>query len=213
MPRKNILPIAGKPMILHVIDHLLVTKNLSGIAISTDDDETIKLVQNHSDKIQVLGKRSEELSADSCTFMDLVNYDIERFARYFNDFDVLFIFATSILVTSQYYDQCIETFVKCSKGLLMSVTENHQSPFLSFVSKGVGIEPLFPDKFLLPTKDLPLTYFDCGCFYAFNLALMKGLEKFLDLTPITPLVLSRNMGIDVDNFSDIEKLNEILGMR
>lgn len=213
VPRKNIYPIAGKPMILHAIDHLLKVEGLSGIAVSTDDDEIISIVSNYNSKVHVLGKRSSEFANDSATFMDLVNHDIARFVEFYRDTDVLFVLPTSVLVTTSYYEQALKAFQLNSKGLLMSVVQNDQSPFLSFVQSGESISPLFPDKFLLPTKDLPQAFFDCGCFYAFNFGLMKGRQKFLDLTPVTPLVLPRTMGIDVDNYSDIEKLNEILGRK
>ena len=211
IPRKNTFPIFGKPMILHVVDHLLGVDQLSGIAISTDDDEIIQLVSNYSAKIHVLTKRSPELSSDNSTFMDLVNYDIDRYAALFSDTDVLFTLPTSILVTSQYYKKALDAFKTHSQGLLMSVTPNDQSPFLSFVEGDEGIMPLFPEKFILPTMDLAQTYLDCGCFYVFNLKRMKGLQKFLDLKPITPIILPGNVGIDIDSASDIEKLNQILG--
>ena len=61
-----------------------------------------------------------------------------------------------------------------------------------------------------PTKDLPNTYTDCGSFYAFNLNLMKNKKMFIDLKPIFPVVISSEIGIDVDTFEDIKILEKKL---
>ena len=98
VPRKNIFMIQGKPLLSYVIENLKGVAELSGIAVSSEDEEILAIA--NSNGAQTLGKRIHHLAHDMTTFMDLVNEDIMRFAEYFNDYDVLFVLPTSALITS-----------------------------------------------------------------------------------------------------------------
>ena len=39
LPRKNLLALAGKPLIVHTIKHALAARNVSEVFVSTEDDE------------------------------------------------------------------------------------------------------------------------------------------------------------------------------
>ena len=206
IPLKNIYPISGKPMILHVIDTLNSIAELTGVAVSSDNDQIIDVVTANNGKAVVLDKRLTQYSDDKASFMDLVNYDIDRFSKKFNDSDVLFMLPTSILVNESIVREGMIKFYKNQNGLIITVVRNQQSPFLSFTYEDTGLVPLFPDYFTMPTSGLPTTFIDCGCFYIINLEKMKGKGKFLDLSPVHPVVLPSYIGIDVDTFEDLGRV-------
>lgn len=211
IPRKNIYPINGKPLLSYVLGQLTLADGLSGIAVSSEDDEILKVATTTSSKVTTLKNREDRLAQDLTTFMDLINNDIQRYADHFKDNDVLFVLPTSVLVTSSYYNQAITYYNEHKDGLVLSVTESHPSPLLSFIQSGDSLVPLFPEMFNRPTKDLPFTCVDCGCFYIFNLEKMKNKKMFIDLTPIHPIVLPRDIGVDVDTVGDINFLKKNLG--
>jgi CMP-N,N'-diacetyllegionaminic acid synthase len=209
VPRKNIYQIEGKPLLSHVIEHLKGVSGLTGIAVSSEDEEIINVAGKNG--AVTLEKRSEHLAKDMTTFMDLVNEDIERFAEHFNDRDVLFVLPTSILVTADYFNKAMETYYAHKRGLVISVAPANPSPLLSFMETESGeLNPLFPEMFAKPTKDLPFTCVDSGNFYAFNLTDMKFKKMFIDLKPIHSVILPRDVGVDVDSMDDINTLKKIL---
>ena len=56
LPRKNILPLAGKPLISYTIEAAKNSKLVSRVIVSTDDEEIKKTLTNHFDWIVIPGK-------------------------------------------------------------------------------------------------------------------------------------------------------------
>lgn len=62
LPRKNIMPMAGKPLIAHTIEHAKQAQLIDRIIVSSDDDEIIDVsIQYGAEAI----KRPKELSTDN----------------------------------------------------------------------------------------------------------------------------------------------------
>ena len=45
LPRKNVLPFAGKPLIAHTIEQALGCPMIEGVFVSTDDDEIAEVAR------------------------------------------------------------------------------------------------------------------------------------------------------------------------
>lgn len=204
--KKNIKALGGKPVICHVIERLLASSDIQGIAVSTDSQEVIEIVSKY-EKVVTLAPREPVLSNDDATFIDLIKFDLPRFCHYFNDDDVLFTLATSALVTTEHYTQAINAYLKQPSALVLSVTELQQPPRLALELMETGqLTPLDKAAYLKPTKDLRPAYVDSGNFYLFKHSLMKNKQMFLDLTPMIPYILPLETGIDVDTPNDWRNL-------
>jgi CMP-N-acetylneuraminic acid synthetase len=198
--------LGGKPLLLHVLDALSQVDSLTGIAVSSDDPEILALAGSHP-KVQTLGPRDPDLSGDRATFMDLARRDSPRFAEFFGDKDILFVTATAALVSPEYYARAVSMHRENPDGLTLGVRGYEVSPMLALTGAAEeALSPLFPDKYRLPTKDLPPAYADAGCFYAFDIRRAEGLEMFLDMKPVRGVLLPPGMGIDVDTPADFERL-------
>lgn len=207
IPRKNIRPLNGKPVINHVIENLSSLTELKGIAVSTDSLDIANTVKGYK-KVETLELRDEQFSDDNATFMDLVKYDLPRFCKHFNCSQVLFVLPTAALISTQYFNQAIYSFLDSSSGLTMSVKEIDNRALLALKQTSDAIEPLFPENYKLPTKDLPKLYDDAGGFYCFDIEKVKDLTMFIELSPIKPIVLPTEVAIDVDNEEDWLKLEK-----
>ncbi|MEX0775000.1 MAG: acylneuraminate cytidylyltransferase family protein [Phycisphaeraceae bacterium] len=64
LPRKNVLPLAGKPMIAWTIDHAQGSRRVDRIVLSTDGDEIAQVGRDHS--IEVI-ERPADLAGDMAT--------------------------------------------------------------------------------------------------------------------------------------------------
>ena len=122
------------------------------------------------------------------------------------DDDFLFALPTSILVESYHYKKAIDLFYSDNFKLIMSVIEYEISPFLALTKVDVGYASLFPDKYSYPTKELPKKVVDCGCFYIANRNDAANVSKLIDLKPIYPYLLRNEIGIDLDDDRDWNKL-------
>ena len=79
IPRKNIRPLNGKPVIARVIESLRPLEFLSAIYVSTDDPEIAEVAQASGAKY--LKARAPELSNDKAGFMDLIRDDLPHFMK------------------------------------------------------------------------------------------------------------------------------------
>lgn len=64
IPKKNIYPINGKPLILYTIDVALKAELDGDIVVSTDSDEIASVVNAYTDLVRII-KRPEEISGDN----------------------------------------------------------------------------------------------------------------------------------------------------
>jgi pseudaminic acid cytidylyltransferase len=91
----------------------------------------------------------------------------------------------------------------------MAVTAYNPSAMLALAGDpGTQIIPLFPDMFTKPTKDLPQTFTDAGCFYVLNLDVAIHVSRFIDMLPVRGVVLPNDIGIDLDTEEDWNRLTK-----
>jgi len=70
LPRKNVLPLAGKPLICWTIETALDTYLDARIVVTSDDDKILSLAQEYADQGVVAHNRPDELATDTATTAD-----------------------------------------------------------------------------------------------------------------------------------------------
>lgn len=70
LPRKNVLPLAGKPLICWTIEAALGASLNSRIMVTSDDDEILSIAENYNSKGVVAYKRPDVLATDTATTLD-----------------------------------------------------------------------------------------------------------------------------------------------
>ncbi|MCG2581559.1 MAG: acylneuraminate cytidylyltransferase family protein [Marinobacter sp.] len=77
LPRKNVLPLAGKPMICWTIEAALQANVSTKIVVTSDDPEVLNLLSQYPDN--VIGvNRDPDLASDSASTFDVVRDVIAR---------------------------------------------------------------------------------------------------------------------------------------
>lgn len=114
LPRKNIYPICGKPMIDYTISLLKEIKWDGDIVISTDDEKIINVSEEliNGSKNFYLIKRPAEYAKDTSSTEDVaihtVNYMKERYGK---EYDVLVTMAPNLPIrTKEMFLACINSF-------------------------------------------------------------------------------------------------------
>ncbi len=67
IPRKNVLPLAGKPLIAHTIAAALGARRVTRVVVSTDDDEIAEVARRHGAEVVM---RPAELAGDGARSED-----------------------------------------------------------------------------------------------------------------------------------------------
>ncbi|HIE41282.1 MAG TPA: acylneuraminate cytidylyltransferase family protein, partial [Candidatus Aenigmarchaeota archaeon] len=79
LPRKNVLSLNGKPLILWSIEAGLKSKYIDKVIVTSDDDEILDLAKEFSADII---RRPSDLSTDISTTFDAIEHTINNLERY-----------------------------------------------------------------------------------------------------------------------------------
>lgn len=72
LPRKNVLPLAGKPLICWTIEAALEAKLNARIMVTSDDEETLTIARQYESQGAITYKRPYELATDTATTADVL---------------------------------------------------------------------------------------------------------------------------------------------
>lgn len=165
IPRKNIKPFLGKPIISYSIEAAINSNLFSEIMVSTDDDEIAELSLRYGAKVPFL--RSNSSSNDFATTFDVIN-------EVFNEYSIRDIFFD--------YSCCIYAcapFIKSHhlKDSFKMMASNHYDSVLPIMPFGFPIQRalkilndntvvfLNSENSNIRSQDLEKFYHDAGQFY------------------------------------------------
>lgn len=121
IPRKNLLDIAGRPMLDRPITAARDAKGVADVIVSTDDDEIAELATELG--ATVPGRRPDHLAADDTPTAPVVAYEVERFTQVKGRPDfVVVLYPTSIFVTSADLDAMVGRLARPDSPVQMVMT-------------------------------------------------------------------------------------------
>ena len=169
IPRKNIMDIAGKPLIAYSILQAKVSKYINRIIVSTDDKEIAEVSQKW--KAEVPFVRPEEFSQDMSPDIDVFKHTIlwlQENEDYYPDL-IVHLRPTGPVRTVELIDQAIEKMSQHPEvDALRSVSLSIQTPYKMWkIEENEMMEPLLrleniSDCQSLPRQALPSVYWQNG---------------------------------------------------
>lgn len=105
VPRKNIRPLAGKPLIAWTIEAALASKRLDRYVVSTEDPEITETARRHGAEVL---DRPRELATDEASTLAVLQHLISRVEAD----TVVLLQATSPVREEGLIDRCIERFLE-----------------------------------------------------------------------------------------------------
>lgn len=131
LPRKNILPIGGMPMLAHSIKTALDLPEVDHIYVSTDCDEIASIAQQYgADVIH----RPSELASDTASEWLAWQHAINFVTKRGDSFDrFLSLPATAPLRTSEDVQRCLDALGE-DVDFVITMTTAHRSPWFNMVT-------------------------------------------------------------------------------
>ena len=200
LPRKNLLPLRGKPLILHTIEAAKKTPAIRRCIVSTEDAE-IKEISLRSGAEVI--DRPMILANDNSLSSDTVRHVLEllRIRGEMPEYFVL-LQPTSPLRTAVHLTLCIEQYLKSGAACAISVVEVEHHPYKCFTLDGKFLSPFAYEKSLeIPRQALPRVYRQNGAIYIMpaELFLKKGCFY---ASPAMPFIMETKDSIDIDTLLD-----------
>lgn len=123
VPQKNIKLLAGKPLICHSIEHVLLAKHDIDVYVSTDAEEIARVAHLAGSRIIA---RPEHLSGDVASSESALLHALELIESQRAVDYVVFLQCTSVFRRPEDIDEAIELIVRSNADSLLSVVASHR---------------------------------------------------------------------------------------
>lgn len=169
VPRKNIIPLLGKPMIAWAIEHALACEHITRVIVTTDDEEIAAVARSYGAEVPFI--RPSELAQDLSVDIEFHRHAVEWLKKHENYVPdmVINLRPTPPSRQPEVIDKAIETFAAHPEiDALRSVHLAQQSPFKMWTIDGLGyMQPVAPlngvaEPYNQPRQKLPLVYWQDG---------------------------------------------------
>jgi CMP-N-acetylneuraminic acid synthetase len=213
LPGKNILDLAGKPLIAWTIEAALGSKYIDHIMVSTDNNNIAQVAKKYGADVPFM--RPHELATDESTSIDTVLHVIKNFEENGDYYDyIVLLQPTSPLRSSHNIDESIELLQTRECNAVISVCEAEHNPLWCNILPDNGSLSNFLDSSVLNkrSQDLERYYRLNGAIYLCDTEKLKKEKTFFLRDNCVAYKMSRDNSIDIDEEIDF-RLAELYATR
>lgn len=165
IPRKNIRPFAGKPMIGFSIECALRSRLFDRVVVSTDDDEIAEVARDFGAEVPF--RRPAELSDDHAGTTAVIAHAIRWLKNDGADIGAACcIYATAPFIRESDLAAALSKLESGTWQYVFSATTFAFPIFRAFqMTERDGVEMFYPEHFATRSQDLPEALHDAGQFY------------------------------------------------
>ncbi|MDB2462182.1 acylneuraminate cytidylyltransferase family protein [Alphaproteobacteria bacterium] len=206
LPRKNLLDVAGKPLIGWTIQAALNSETIDKVILSSDDDEIIAEAELWG--CEVPFRRPSQLASDTASSVDVVLHAISHFP----DFDfIVMLQPTSPLRTAEHIDEAFRLLVEKQAPSCVSVGEMQHPPHWIYeLDESKKLTALLPvEKRSLRRQDLPPAYLLNGAIYISNVDWLTKKKNLLGDETVGYAMSARD-SLDIDTIDDLKLANFLI---
>lgn len=207
VPKKNIKPLLGKPLIGYTIDVAHNSTLLNKTILSSDNNEIINISKKLG--LEVPFVRPLELATDQSSTIDVVIHALKYYKSIGEDFDaVCLLQVTNPFRTANFIDKAIRKFIEAKTDALISVLEVPHEFNPHWVFEANGNENLKistgEQQIITRRQDLPKAYYRDGSIYITKSDVILN-QRSLYGKSISYILGDKNRHVNIDTLSDWEK--------
>ena len=212
IPRKNIRPFCGKPMIARSIEAALESGVFDSVVVSTDDEEIAAVAESCG--AQAPFRRPPELSNDHASTESVIAHSIRWWEE--NRVPVDFaccIYATSPFLRAEFLREGFRILKENPDAEFAFSVTSYAAPIFRAIriSDSGRVEMFWPENQMKRSQDLTVAWHDAGQFY------WGRKNAFLENECIFtaksyPVVLPRHLVQDIDTPEDWERAEKMFSV-
>ena len=200
IPRKNIKPFMGKPIMAYSIEAALKSGIFDEVMVSTDDDEFAEVARQYGAKVPFM--RSAATANDYATTEDVLIEVLDEYKKQGREFDNLCcLYSTAPFVTSERLCEAFSNMQQENADAIFTIVA-YSYPIqrcLHIVDGKIGMK--WPEYQTARSQDLETVYHDAGQFYFARVPQLR-IEKDLWMKNCIPLILPETEVQDLDTLTD-----------
>lgn len=211
LPRKNLLPLAGKPLISYTIQAGLQSHCIDELMVSTDDSEIARVSIEYGANVPFM--RSSALAQDDTSTFEVVRNVIDY---YKNEKSWLFEFIVLLQPTSPLRDAveiefAMELLHKNKADAVISVSEPDHTPlWCNTLPNNLSMKGFLRDDVKFKrSQELDRYYRVNGAVYIINVSRLLAEQTFFIKNNIFAHIMPQEKSVDIDTGLDL-KLCELL---
>jgi pseudaminic acid cytidylyltransferase len=165
IPRKNIKPFLGKPIIAYSIETARQSQLFQEVMVSTDDEQIAEVARSCGAQVPFL--RSAENADDHATTMQVIEEVVEAYARRGQRFDyICCIYPTAPLMQAKHLRQGFEELIRHDAKAVLPAAAFSYPIWRGLIQTADGkAQMIFPEHAASRSQDLPQAYHDAGQWY------------------------------------------------
>lgn len=204
IPRKNIKPIAGKPLIAWTIESAMRSCLLDAVVVSTEDEEIASVARHYGAQTPFM--RPAELADDDTPGIEPVLHALSVLPG----FDaVMLLQPTSPLRAADDIDSCIRLAKVLDVPRVVSVCESETHPFWMYSSdENQRLKPLLDVPAIAVRQELPTVFALNGAMYFSDVVSLQKQQTFITGDTVA-YVMPPERSVDIDTEFDW-KIAELL---
>ena len=146
LPNKNILDLAGKPLIVWTIDAAKKSKYIDQIVVSTDSNMIAETAIKAGAEVPFM--RPPNLAQDDTSTYEVVDHTLTELRNHGNQYECLLLLQpTSPLRTAEHIDSATDLFTTKNADAVISVTEvDHLNEWSGDIPESLCLEQFFQGK-------------------------------------------------------------------
>ena len=207
LPRKNLLPIGGRPMIAWSIAAGQASRYIDRLVLSSEDEEIVRVAMDLG--CEVPFRRPVELATDTALVEDALIHALDALTEAYDH--LVLLQPTSPLRRAEDIDGAIEICHRAGAPVCISVCEPEKSPYWMFRKDDAGrLHPLLAvEEPVSRRQDLPLVFASNGAVYVAEVPWFRRHRTFVGPETIA-YVMPRERSLDVDTETDLLMVNAVM---
>ena len=200
IPRKNIRPFLGRPILAYSIDVALGCGLFEEVMVSTDDEEIADVAQSLGASVPFL--RSVATSNDWATTADVLSEVLTAYEQSGRLFEyACCLYPTAPFVSESLLHRAFETVQHGAYDCVFPIQRFEFPVQRALVFEGEKLTWMHPEHALTRSQDLPPAFHDTGQFYFLNVSAFRRTGRLLTENT-TGLEIGELQAHDIDNEED-----------
>lgn len=206
LPGKNILPIAGKPLIAWSIECALKVSRIERLIVSTDSPDIAKIAKAYGAEVPFM--RPSWLATDESSEWESWKHALNYLKESTGTLPNIMVSIPPVAPLRESIDieNCLNEYDKGSSDIVISVTESHRSPYFNMVKalpddKYGLVNP--PSSLINRRQDVPIVYdITTVCYVANSEFVLSHKSLFEGRVGAVHVPIER--AIDIDTLLDFQ---------
>ena len=199
IPKKNIKPLAGKPMCFWVLEAAFNSNYIGEVYVSTDSEEIASLVRNSFRQVRII-MRPDEYATDEASTELVILHFLEN-----SEFDILVtIQATSPQLIGNDLDIALKQFIERKNDSMLSAVRNKRF-FWTDDGNPINYDPRNRPR----RQEFVGTYMENGAFYISRKKIVET-EKCRLGGKVGIYEMNENTALEIDEPEDWDRMEKFL---